>query len=137
MTRDMVKSVALYGLALAAGAFVLQWLQYKYVARVFAPEIYIGLIALAFTGLGIWAGVRLTPKAIAGPFERNEAALKSLGLTEREVRVLELLAAGSANKEIARVLYISPNTVKTHVANLFLKLQREAREAGRGLWRRP
>ena len=79
MTRDMVKSVAFYGLALAAGAFVLQWLQYKYVARAFAPEIYIALIALGFTGLGIWAGIRLTPKTVAGPFERNEAALKALG----------------------------------------------------------
>ncbi len=127
MTRDMVKSVAIYGLVLGAGAFVLQWLQYQYIARVFAPEIYIGLIALAFTGLGIWAGVRLTPKAVKGPFERNEAALKALGLTEREVRVLELLAAGSANKEIARDLDISPNTVKTHVANLFLKLEVQRR----------
>ncbi len=127
MTRDMVKSVAIYGLVLGAGAFVLQWLQYQYIARVFAPEIYIGLIALGFTGLGIWAGVRLTPKTIAGPFERNEPGLKALGLTEREVRVLELLAAGSANKEIARELDISPNTVKTHVANLFLKLEVQRR----------
>ncbi len=127
MTRDMLKSVALYGLALAAGAFVLQWLQYKYVARAFAPEIYIALIALGFTGLGIWAGIRLTPKIIAGPFERNEAAIKSLGLTEREVKVLELLAAGSANKEIARALDISPNTVKTHIANLFQKLEAQRR----------
>ncbi len=127
MTRDMLKSVALYGLALAAGAFVLQWLQYKYVARAFAPEIYIALIALGFTGLGIWAGIRLTPKTIAGPFERNEAAIKSLGLTEREVKVLELLAAGAANKEIARALDISPNTVKTHIANLFQKLEAQRR----------
>lgn len=127
MTRDMVKSVAIYGLVLGAGAFVLQWLQYQYIARVFAPEIYIGLIALGFTGLGIWAGVRLTPKAVTGPFERNEAALKALGLTEREVRVLELLAAGSANKEIARELDISPNTVKTHIANLFQKLEVQRR----------
>jgi DNA-binding CsgD family transcriptional regulator len=127
MTRDMVKSVAIYGLVLGAGAFVLQWLQYQYIARVFAPEIYIGLIALGFTGLGIWAGVRLTPKTIAGPFERNEAALKALELTEREVRVLELLAAGSANKEIARELDISPNTVKTHIANLFQKLEVQRR----------
>jgi DNA-binding CsgD family transcriptional regulator len=127
MTRDMVKSVALYGLALAAGAFGLQWLQYQYVVRAFAPEIYIGLIAIGFTGLGIWAGVRLTPKTVAGPFERNEAAIKSLGLTERELTMLERLAAGDANKEIARTLDISPNTVKTHIANLFQKLEVQRR----------
>lgn len=123
----MVKSVVLYGLALAAGAFVLQWLEYKYVARAFAPEIYVMLIALGFTGLGIWAGTRLTPKTIAGPFERNEAALKALGLTERELTMLERLAAGDANKEIARTLDISPNTVKTHIANLFQKLEVQRR----------
>jgi DNA-binding CsgD family transcriptional regulator len=127
MTRDMAKTVGVYALALAGGAFVLQWLQYQYVARVFAPEIYIALIALGFTGLGIWAGYRLTPKTVAGPFERNEAALKALGLTEREVTMLERLAAGDANKEIARALDISPNTVKTHIANLYQKLEVQRR----------
>jgi DNA-binding CsgD family transcriptional regulator len=119
----MARSVALYAAALAAGAFALEWLQYKYLARAFATEIYIALIALGFTGLGIWAGYRLTPKTAAAPFERNDAALKSLGLTDRELLVLERLAAGDANKEIARALDISPNTVKTHIANLFQKLE--------------
>ncbi len=123
----MWKPIALYALALAGGAFVLQWIQYQYIVRVFAPELYIGLVALAFTGLGIWAGNRLTPKTVAGPFERNEAALKALGLTEREVTMLERLAAGDANKEIARALDISPNTVKTHIANLYQKLEVQRR----------
>lgn len=127
MTRDMWKQIALYGLALAAGAFVLQWLEYKYVAHAFAPELYVALVALGFTGLGIWAGTRLTPKTVSGPFERNEAAIKSLGLTERELTMLERLAAGDANKEIARALEISPNTVKTHIANLFQKLEVQRR----------
>jgi DNA-binding CsgD family transcriptional regulator len=123
----MLKPIALYALALAGGAFLLQWIQYQYIVKVFAPELYIGLIALAFTGLGIWAGNRLTPKAVAGPFERNEAALKALGLTERELTMLERLAAGDANKEIARALDISPNTVKTHIANLYQKLEVQRR----------
>lgn len=127
MTRDMWKPIALYALALAGGAFFLQWIQYQYIVKVFAPELYIGLIALAFTGLGIWAGNRLTPKQVAGPFERNEAALKALGLTERELTMLERLAAGDANKEIARALDISPNTVKTHIANLYQKLEVQRR----------
>ena len=127
MTRDMWKPIALYALALAGGAFLLQWIQYQYIVKVFAPELYIGLIALAFTGLGIWAGNRLTPKTVAGPFERNEAALKALGLTERELTMLERLAAGDANKEIARALDISPNTVKTHIANLYQTLDVQRR----------
>jgi len=123
----MAKPVALYALALATGAFALEWLEYKYVTRAFATEIYVVLIALAFTGLGIWAGHRLTPKTTARPFERNEAARKALGLTDREFEVLERLAAGDANKEIARALDISPNTIKTHIANLFQKLEVERR----------
>ena len=123
----MAKSVAIYAVALAAGAFVLQWLQYKYVTRVFAPEIYVLLIAAGFTALGVWAGYRLTRSPAPAAFERNDAAMKSLGITERECRVLELLAAGHANKEIARLLEVSPNTVKTHIANLFEKLSVERR----------
>ena len=123
----MWRTIAVYAAALAAGAFVLEWLQYNYLVRTLTPEFYVVLIALAFTGLGIWAGYRLTPRTVAPAFERNEAALKTLGVTEREVKVLELLAGGSSNKEIARQLEISPNTVKTHVASLFAKLEVQRR----------
>lgn len=117
------KIILVYAAALAAGAFLLQWLQYKFVTKLFAPEIYVVLIAAGFTALGGWAGWRLTRKAPAGPFEKNVAALSSLGITDREYEALELLAAGLANKEIARRLGVSPNTVKTHLANLYEKLE--------------
>ena len=127
MSRNMLKPIAIYALALAGGAFVLQWLEYKYVVHAFAPEIYVGLIALGFTALGVWVGHRLTPKTVSPAFQRNDAVLKSLGVTDRELGVLERLAAGRSNKEIARDLDISPNTVKTHIANLFHKLEVERR----------
>jgi DNA-binding CsgD family transcriptional regulator len=123
MSRATLKHVGVYAAALAAGAFALQWLQYNYLARVFAPEFYVVLIALAFTGLGVWAGYRLTPRSAAPDFVRNEAAAKALGLTGRECQMLERLAAGETNKEIARILDLSPSTVKTHVANLYAKLE--------------
>lgn len=123
----MWKPVLIYAAALAAGAFALEWLEYKYVTRVFAPEFYIVLIALGFAAIGVWAGYRLTPRRTSGAFERNTAALKSLGVTDREFAVLECLAAGDSNKEIARRLDVSPNTVKTHVANLYAKLEVERR----------
>ncbi len=123
----MWKPVLIYAVLLAAGAFALQWLQYNYVMRVFAPEIYIGLIAAAFMGLGLWAGYRLTPRRPAAAFERNDAALKALGVTDREYAVLELLAAGRSNKEIARDLGVSPNTVKSHILHLFEKLEVQRR----------
>ena len=80
------------------------------------------MIGAAFAAGGVWVGWKLTARAAPGPFERNTAALASLRLTGQEVRVLERLAAGQSNKEIARTLGLSPNTVKTHVANLFAKL---------------
>jgi DNA-binding NarL/FixJ family response regulator len=72
--------------------------------------------------LGAWLGNRLTPRTEASPFERNDKAIASLGLTPRECEVLERLARGESNKEIARAMAVSPNTVKTHVANIYDKL---------------
>lgn len=119
----MKRTIALYALALAAGVFVLQWLEYKYVTRVFAGELYILLIAVGFTALGAWTAWRLTQRKAPAAFEKNDAALRSLGVTAREYETLELLADGLSNKEIARKLDVSPNTVKTHVSKLYEKLE--------------
>jgi DNA-binding NarL/FixJ family response regulator len=120
---SMTRIVILYALGLAAGAFLLQWLQYTYLVRVFTTEIYIGLIALAFAGLGVWAGMRLARRPAPATFEKNTAALATLGITLREQEVLALLAAGKSNKEIAQKLGVSPNTVKTQIASLYQKLE--------------
>lgn len=118
----MARVIIGYGLALALGAFVLTWLRYQYLVHVFPGEIYILLIALGFTALGIWAGHRLTKRKTTEPFTRNEAALKSLKITAREYEVLELVMTGQTNKQIARQLNKSPDTVKTQVASLLAKL---------------
>lgn len=118
----LIRTLAPYGLLLAAGAFVLQWIEYNWLLRRHGAEIYLALVALGFTALGIWAGRRLTPGANPAAFEPNAAAQRSLGLTPREMSVLELAAAGQSNKQIARTLGVSPNTVKTHMASLLGKL---------------
>ncbi len=123
MSRSTVRIVILYAMALAAAVFALEWLQYQYFTKVYSVEIYVVLIALVFAALGIWVGHRLTAKKARGPFEQNRAALKSLGISDRELEVLVALAAGQSNKEIARTLAISPNTVKTHITRLYEKLQ--------------
>lgn len=120
----MLKTVLIYGCALAVGAVALQWLEYKVWARAHANTIYVAMIAAGFLALGIWVGRRLfyrEPRA--GTFTPNERAQISLGITGRERQVLQLLADGRSNKEIAAQLRLSPNTVKTHVASLFEKLQ--------------
>ncbi|MBA3896914.1 MAG: response regulator transcription factor [Sphingomonadaceae bacterium] len=118
----MARLIILYAVALALAAGALDWLEYRYAVHAFSTEIYIGLIAAGFTTLGIWAGRRLTPRPAGPVFERNHAAIRSLGLTGRECEILELLASGQSNKELARALGISPNTVKTHVARVYEKL---------------
>lgn len=122
--RGQWAQVAAYGAALAAGAFALQWLDYQHLARAYSTDIVIGLVALGFLGLGVFVGLRLfrpTPKPPAPGLDRAEARA-ALGISPREHEVLLALAAGLSNKEIARQLDVSPNTVKTHLSRLFEKL---------------
>lgn len=119
----MARLIFLYALALGLAAALLEWLQFRHRVMALPTELYILLIALAFVALGIWAGIRLTPRPAPAAFARNDAAIRSLGLSPRECEILELLASGQSNKELARTLGISPNTVKTHVARVFEKLE--------------
>jgi DNA-binding NarL/FixJ family response regulator len=119
----MLRTVLVYGALLALGAFGLQWLEYLYLVRTHPGQVSLALIAVAFLGLGIWVGARLFRRAPPAPFTHNAQAVQSLGISERELEVLQHLAAGRSNKEIANHLAVSPNTVKTHVARLFEKLQ--------------
>ena len=119
----MIRSIAPWAPVLALGAFALEWLDYKHLTRTLSFEMYIALIASAFAAGGIWLGAKLTPSRRRPAFDRNTAALRSLGLTRQEMRILEKLAAGRSNKEIAADLGVSPNTVKTHVGSLYAKLE--------------
>jgi len=122
-----LRTIIIYGALLALGAVGLQWLELQYLVRAYPFQVYAAIIALAFLGLGVWAGARLFQRAPPEPFAINERALDSLGISGREREVLALLAAGRSNKEIARQLEVSPNTVKTHVARLFEKLSARRR----------
>lgn len=133
----MLRYAAIYGVPLAGLAVLLQWAEYRYFALRMPGEIYIAVIATIFVGLGVWVGMRLTARPAPAAFEPNEKAAEALGLTKREREILEYLATGASNKEIARSLGVSPNTIKTHVASLYLKLEVSGRgkavEAARSL----
>lgn len=118
----MWRAMLLYALALAGAATALEWLRWRYLVHAFSTELYVALVALGFVALGLWAGRRLTPAPRPAIFARNEAAIRSLGLSPRECEILDLLASGRSNKELARALGISPNTVKTHIARVYEKL---------------
>lgn len=122
----MWRTILLYGLALAGLTALLKFIEYRYFVKDFTLEIYSGLVAAVFTGLGIWAGLRLTrPKVVRvhPDFQLNQAELDRRGISRREYEVLELIAQGLSNQEIAEKLFVSPNTVKTHSSNLFVKLE--------------
>lgn len=124
----MIRTVFIYGLVLAGLIFLLKYLEYRMVVRDLSIEFYVGIVALVFTALGIWAGLKLTRKKVitvtVGPaFVLNQAALDRLGISKREHEVLEWMARGLSNQEIADKLFVSLNTIKTHTSNLFLKLE--------------
>ncbi|MDB5693245.1 MAG: helix-turn-helix transcriptional regulator [Alphaproteobacteria bacterium] len=121
------RQIALYGAFLAAGTLALQWLDYQRLVRAHAGDFTIFLIALAFLALGLFVGGRLMAGPKPAPFDGNPRAVASLGISPRELKVLEEIAAGRSNKEIAARLHVSPNTVKTHVARLFEKLEAKRR----------
>ena len=127
----MKRTILLYSLALAALLFLLQWLQFGYMVRDLSLEFYLGVVALVFTAVGIWAGLRLTrPKTkviVQKDFTFNEEEFNRLGISKRELEVLELMAQGLSNQEIADKLFLSLNTIKTHSANLFIKLDAKRR----------
>jgi DNA-binding CsgD family transcriptional regulator len=123
----VTRIILFYASALAVAVTALKWLEYRYLARTLGPEIYIAILAVGFIAIGIWLGRKLTPASPAGDFLRNDAAIRSLGLSPRECEILEALALGESNKEMARRLGISPNTVKTHVARVYEKLEVQRR----------
>ncbi|MBY0519048.1 MAG: response regulator transcription factor [Sphingomonas sp.] len=116
-----------YGVFLAVGTFVLQWLDYQAAVRMRMGDDYLALVALLFLALGIFVGARALRAPAARPFDGNPKAIEALKISPRELTVLHELAAGKSNKQIAQSLQVSPNTVKTHVARLFEKLEAQRR----------
>ena len=138
---DVKKHVLLYGLLGGLLIALLQTVEYRYLIIEHSGQIYGGLIAAIFAALGIWLGRALTKKPVAvaeqpkpsailsvpSPFVRNAERVQEIGLTPRELQILELIADGLSNREIAGRLFVSENTVKTHSSRLFDKLNARRR----------
>ncbi|HMQ63270.1 MAG TPA: LuxR C-terminal-related transcriptional regulator [Flavilitoribacter sp.] len=126
----MKKTILIYGLALALLTFLLKGIEYRYYLRELSVEFYVGAVAVLFSGLGIWMGLKLTqsfrrketPGVVSSRVDPDPLSVEKLGISPRELEVLQLMAEGCSNQEIADRLFISLNTVKTHTSNLFSKL---------------
>ena len=129
----MRRTVLIYGLLGGALIVVLKLVEYRFLVVEHSLEIYGGLVALIFSGLGIWLGLKLTrpPERVVvrenGPFVLNTANVERLGVTPRELEILQLIAEGLSNREISEKLFVSENTVKTHSARIFTKLNARRR----------
>lgn len=128
------KSTMLYGISLALLLFLMKWLEFRFMVINHTLEIYIGLIAIVFTALGIWLALKLTkPKKETiiiekeiyvsdAEFIQDRNQLEKLNLSKREMEVLKLIAQGCSNQEIASQLFVSLPTIKSHSSKLFEKL---------------
>ena len=116
---------------MAALIGAIKYVEYQYFVREFSVELYVGIVAFFFTAIGIWVGLRLTRKKVIvmmnTQFTLDEGQLRRLGISKREHEVLELIAGGLSNQQIADKLFVSINTVKTHSSSLFLKLEASRR----------
>jgi two-component system, NarL family, response regulator LiaR len=130
----------IYGSSLALLLFILKWLELRFLIYDHAFDIYIGAIALLFTLLGIWLALKLSKpktntviveKTVYQPatadFSLNQVSLEEMGLSLREMEVLQLLSKGHSNKSIAEQLFVSLNTVKTHCSKIFEKMEVHSR----------
>ena len=136
------KQILIYGLiyGLCGGVLILalKLIEYRFLVVEHSVEIYGALIALLFAFLGGWLGLKLTRKkevivlkevlvSDAAPFVLNQQRLRELSITPRELEILELIANGMSNREIAEKLFVSESTVKTHSSRLFDKLSAKRR----------
>jgi DNA-binding CsgD family transcriptional regulator len=134
---EALKRILLFGAVGGVLIAALKLIEYQHFVRAYTTEVYGGLVALIFTGVGIYLGLKWTRarevvlvKEVVrevrvrdgGPFVLNVEALRQTGLTPREHEILGLIAEGLSNREIGERLFVSENTVKTHSARLFDKL---------------
>src|SRR5687767_8886838 len=131
MTLPMKRHILIYGIIGGALIALLKLSEYRFLVLEHSLEIYGGLVALIFTGLGIYFGLKFTRKEVIvkevrirvnEDFVLNQEKLKELGLTDREHEILQRIAEGLSNREIAEKLFVSENTVKTHSSRLFDKM---------------
>ena len=130
------KQIIIYGASLAVLLFMLKWLETRYILLDQQLDTYLGIVAVLFTALGIWLALKIQkPKVetvivekkvvltIGPDFILNEDEVRRLNLSKRELEVVQLMADGLSNQEIASKLFVSLNTIKTHSSKLFEKME--------------
>jgi DNA-binding NarL/FixJ family response regulator len=118
----MKRMLLFYGLLAFALLMLFQLSSFWMIRNPINQEIIIGGIGLVSISLGIYFGNTLKKKKQIHHKEIDDSTITKLGISTREYEVLQSVAQGLSNKEIAEKLFVSENTVKTHVSNLLVKL---------------
>ncbi|NVK82807.1 MAG: response regulator transcription factor [Cytophagia bacterium] len=121
----MLKVILRFGLIIAALLILFQLSKMSLFIPDMSSDLIVGLVGASFIGLGIYLGLKFRKVEVVevGPIvEIDQVQIQNLGLTEREMEVLQLISEGYSNVEIGERLFVSENTIKTHVSNLFVKL---------------
>jgi DNA-binding CsgD family transcriptional regulator len=132
------RQIFIYGVCGGLLIIILQLVEYRFLVLEYSLEMYGAVIAAIFAALGVWLGLKITKKEqvvvvkevpVPAPdtFILNETKVGDLGITPRELEILQLIATGLSNREIAARLFVSENTVKTHSSRLFEKLSAKRR----------
>ncbi len=129
------KEILVYCISMALLLFLMKWLEAHFIVFNYRLDFFIGIIAILFTALGVWLALKLVkPKVETRIIEKeiyihhststeiNQHEITKLGISKRELEVVNLMAMGLSNEEIAEKLFISLNTVKTHSSTIFVKL---------------
>ena len=116
----MKKTYLIYGGLMGVLLLLMQMLHYKVMIRDVRIEVFGGLIAILFLGVGVWLGLQFLKVKEASKVNREKA--KAQQLSDREIEVLQLLAQGHSNQQIADQLFVSLNTIKTHISKIYQKL---------------
>jgi len=129
------EATIIYSISLGFLLLLLKWLELRFILFDHSFEIYIGFIAVIFTALGIWLALKLSKPTVETvvvekevyvtrneTFILNTSLISQLELSKRELEILSLMAQGHSNEEIAKTIFVSLSTVKTHNQNLFIKL---------------
>jgi len=136
-----MRTVVLFGVAAGLLIVAMQFVEYRFLVVERSIEIYGAIVAAAFAAAGIWLGLTVTRRKVVSvevpvevrvevpvlvptgaPFVHNTAKAEELGLTPRELEVLQLIAEGLSTREMAEKLFVSENTVKTHTGRVLDKL---------------
>ena len=121
----MLKTVLRFGLLVIVLLVLFQLTQVSQVTPDIPADTIIAITAVVLMALGIYLGGNMKKEKVVEvepPKEIDEQKISQLGISQRELEVLQLISQGLSNQEIGERLFISESTIKTHVSNLFVKL---------------